>query len=81
MNSWTIESINIIASIFDIVQIYLLSHKNRWGFVFGILSGALWVLYVFLTNSAYGILLITPISCYFGWFGFKNWKIDPIETP
>ena len=62
---WELETINILASIFDIVQIYLLSHKNRWGFMFGLASGALWLLYVIMTNSAYGILLITPISTYF----------------
>ena len=73
MNDWTLEAINIVASIFDIVQIYLLSHKNRWGFIYGILSGLLWVLYVFMTHSAYGILIIAPVSGYFAWYGFFNW--------
>jgi hypothetical protein len=73
MEIWALEGINIIASIFDIVQMYLLSNKNRWGFVFGILSGILWILYAVITNSAYGIFIIAPISAYFAWNGFLSW--------
>lgn len=66
----TIAQIGI--AIFGITAIILVAKKNKWGFVFGLLSQPFWFITAYLHQQT-GVLLLSIIYCA-GWaFGIYNW--------
>lgn len=55
---------DIIAGIIEIIAIYIVGNKNRWGWAIGFACCLLWMAYVFQTKASYGILIPT-IPCMF----------------
>lgn len=51
-----------IAGILEIIAIWITGDKNRWGWMLGVVCCFFWLGYVFMTGTAYGILIPT-IPC------------------
>lgn len=58
--------------VFGVVAIVLVAKKNKWGFVFGLLSQPFWYITAYI-NGQWGVFLIS--LCYTGsWvFGIYEW--------
>jgi len=71
-------------AIFGVTAIILVAKKNKWGFVFGLLSQPFWFISSF-TNKQWGIFLLNIIYSFswsygiYVWF-FKNKKTHKKHT-
>jgi hypothetical protein len=63
-----------IAALLDLLQLYLLGLKNKYGFVIGAMANVAWVTYMIVTNSTYGLLLITVPAFILNIINFYKWK-------
>lgn len=63
-----------IAALLDLLQLYLLGLKNKYGFVVGAMANIAWITYMFLSNSTYGLLLITIPAFILNIINFYKWK-------
>lgn len=68
-----IEILSITAAIFELLGAWLLSVKNRIGWLSFIVSGICWVSYSLITHSTYGLLIVCPIALFININGFRNW--------
>ena len=68
------EYLGFIAGFFELLALYLLGKKINWGFVCNIVGGILWISYVFLSKSTYGLLLVCSVAFILNCKGFINWK-------
>jgi len=70
---------DIIAGIVEIIAIYIIGEKCRWGWAIGFLCCWLWVAYVFYYDVAYGILIPTIPCMVINVVNFFKWsKSEPI---
>jgi hypothetical protein len=63
-----------IAALLDLIQLYLLGLKNKYGFIVGAMANIAWVVYMIMTNSTYGLLLITIPAFFLNVINFYKWK-------
>ena len=62
-----------IAASFAIIGVYLIGYKNKYGFLFCVVSGLLWII-VALYTGLYGLFLeVTPLF-FLNIFNFIKWK-------
>ena len=68
--------IDIIAQIgisfFGILAIILVSRKNKWGFVFGLLSQPFWFITAFI-NQQWGVFFLSIIYTCSWLYGIHEW--------
>lgn len=69
-----IEFLTFIPAIFELLAIYLLSKKNKFGFLFNIIGSILWVIYSIYTGNAFGLILVCSIAISININGFKKWS-------
>lgn len=70
--SW--EFLSILGGLLELFQLFLLGKKKKAGFIFGCCAGICWISYTFLSNSAFGIYIISPIALILNIRGFFLWK-------
>jgi len=58
--------------IFGVIAIILVSRKNKWGFVFGLLSQPFWFITAY-TNRQWGVFLLTFIYTGSWMYGIREW--------
>lgn len=59
-------------AIFGVTAIVLVAKKNKWGFVFGLLSQPFWFI-TSLTNKQWGIFFVSIIYSFSWIFGIYQW--------
>ncbi len=59
-------------SFFGILAIILISRKNRWGFVFGLMSQPFWFITAFI-NQQWGVFLLSVIYTCSWLYGIQEW--------
>lgn len=47
-----------IAAILELSGGWVVGNKNRWGFMLNLACGIMWVTYVIVSKSTYGLLLV-----------------------
>ena len=70
------EILSIIASIFELIGIYLLGKKNKYGFITFIIGALFWIAYTLVTGNAIGLLLVCSVSSILNIKGFMKWSED-----
>lgn len=69
-------SLDVIAQIgitlFGITAIILVAKKNKWGFVFGLLSQPFWFITSFI-NKQWGVFFLSIIYFFTWLFGIYEW--------
>jgi nicotinamide riboside transporter PnuC len=66
----TISQIGI--TIFGVTAIVLVAKKNKWGFVFGLLSQSFWIITSFI-NKQWGVLFLSIIYVGSWTLGIYEW--------
>ena len=61
------------ASCQTLVGVYLLTSKNRWGFVVSLLNQPVWVILALMTG-AYGTLILSVAMVILAIRGWRKWK-------
>ena len=69
-----VESLGVMAALFELIAVYLLGKKNIYGFVAGIVCNILWVIYVMVAQNTYGLLLVCLCAFILNIKGYLNWK-------
>jgi nicotinamide riboside transporter PnuC len=69
-----VELLSIIASLFEILALYLLTIKNKIGFLAGIACNICWVTYVVISHNAIGLILVSFTAFVLNIKGFLHWK-------
>lgn len=67
------EWLSILAGIIELIGIYLLSIRNRFGFIVNLVAGLTWITYTLITDNAMGLLIICPIGLFINTKGFVLW--------
>ena len=49
---------DIIAGILELIGLWKIGDKNKFGFIFNVICCCCWISYVFISKSAYGLLII-----------------------
>ncbi len=68
-----ILTISIWASIQALLGMYLLSNKNRWGFMVSLTNQVPWVILAILAET-YGTFLLSAAMVYVTIKGWRNWN-------
>ena len=66
-------TLSIIAPIFTVLGMWLLSNKNQWGFVVSFLNQIPWTLLTIHTGS-WGLLSLVVAMSYINIRGWRNWS-------
>jgi nicotinamide riboside transporter PnuC len=60
--------------VLGLIAILLVARKNKWGFIFGLLSQPFWLITAYINNQ-WGVLLLS-VGYTFSWiYGIYNWFI------
>lgn len=62
------------ASAFELIGGWLVGNKVRWGFVCFLLCNVCWIMYVVITRSTYGLLLVVVPSTLINIRNFIRWS-------
>ncbi len=68
--------IAIWASIQTLTVMYMLSNKNRWGFMVSLTNQIPWVILALLAHT-YGTLLLSTAMVYISIRGWRRWNDNP----
>jgi nicotinamide riboside transporter PnuC len=71
MNPWDLFA-QVGISMFGIVAIILVSRKNKWGFVFGLLSQPFWFITSYI-NHQWGVFIVSIIYLISWGYGIHKW--------
>lgn len=66
-------------SVFGIAAVILVAQKNKWGFVFGLLSQPFWFITSYL-NHQWGIFLLSMVYTASWGYGVREWFRKPKAT-
>lgn len=70
------ETLDLICQIgiafFGIIAIILVARKNKWGFVFGLISQPFWLISSFI-NKQWGIFILSIVYAATWIYGVYNW--------
>jgi len=65
--------VDFIAAILELVGLYIVGNKNRFGFILNISCAVFWIIYVLSSKSAYGILIVVVPSIIINIRNFLKW--------
>lgn len=65
-----------IAGIFEMIALYVLGDKNRYGFVFMICGSLLWISYALYNGHSYGLLIPCVPAIFINIRNFVKWGRD-----
>tara|TARA_Y100000310_G_C20314501_1_gene637781 strand:- start:30 stop:248 length:219 start_codon:yes stop_codon:yes gene_type:complete len=69
-----INWLTFIPAIFELLGVKLLGDKKKLGFISSAIGNVLWIIYVFISNSTYGLLLVCGIAIFLNIRGFIKWR-------
>ena len=65
---------DIIAGIFELLAIWLVGSKNRFGFIAGLVCNGLWITYVLKSGQTYGLLIVVIPAIGLNIRGWIKWS-------
>lgn len=65
-----------IAGIFELLGIYIVGNKNKIGFLFAIACNILWVIYVLINKTTYGLLPVVLSAFIINIRNYRKWSKD-----
>jgi hypothetical protein len=68
------NDMDILAGALELLGLYLVGRKSKWGFIVFTAGGICWISYSLLTNSTYGLLLICIPAMFVNIGNFFKWK-------
>ncbi len=74
MTDYLTEYLHWVAGAFELLGLFMLSHKKVAGFLVSMLGCSLWVVVAFLTG-VYGLLFVCIPGVYFNIQNFKRWGV------
>ena len=66
---------DILAGIFELIGIYLIGNKNRWGFIFAIVGGLIWIS-VGLDKDLNGLIGVVVLAPFLNFRNFRRWNVS-----
>jgi len=66
--------LDYVAGVLELVGLWKVGDKNRIGFIFNIICGLCWILYVFTSKSTYGLLIVVVPAMLINVRNFIKWK-------
>jgi len=67
---------DIAAGIFELLALYLVGSKNRVGFLVALCCNFLWIVYVVMSGSTYGLLFVVIPAVVLNCRGWWRWSKD-----
>jgi hypothetical protein len=68
-----IEILGIFAAIFELIGLYLIGNKIKYGFLINILANISWITYSFISKSAIGLIIVCSVAVILNIKGFRKW--------
>ena len=69
-----VEWLSISGAIAEVMQLYLLAHHSKNGFVAGFIASILWMTYTVTTAQALGMFIIAPVGIVLNIMGYVKWS-------
>lgn len=63
-----------IASILELLGIWIIGNKSKWGFIIFMIAGLCWMIYVGINKHTYGILLVVLPALVINTRNFIKWS-------
>jgi len=63
-----------IAGILELIALYVVGCKNKFGFVLNVVVGAFWISHVCLSKGSYGLLIVVVPAIFINLFNYLKWK-------
>lgn len=63
-----------LAGIFELLGLYIIGCRSKSGFLFNITGNLLWILYVFISNSTFGLLLVVIPALLINIINYGKWN-------
>ena len=64
------------AGILELIGIWIVGNKTRWGFVILLVCGICWLTHIALTGETLGLLAVVPIAMLINVRNFIKWSRD-----
>jgi len=71
-----INWLTFIPAIFELLGVKFLGDKKKLGFIASAIGNVLWIAYVFVSDSTYGLLLVCGIAIILNIRGYIKWRRD-----
>jgi len=71
-----IEYLGLFAGLMELLQLYLIGLKMKSGFICGVVAGICWIIFTIKASSAFGLLIICPLSLYLNARNYRLWAKD-----
>lgn len=68
--------ISYIAGVLELIGIYILGNKNRYGFLLNIIGNVLWVTVGIMNPGARGLLIVCIPLFFINIINFRKWGND-----
>jgi hypothetical protein len=65
---------DFIAGLFELLGLWIVGNKSKWGFIINIIGGICWVLYVMYSGHTYGLLVVVIPALFINTRNFIKWK-------
>jgi len=62
-----------IAGFFELLGLWYVGNKSKYGFIISIIGNLVWVIYVILNNHTYGLLLVVIPAMFINVRNFFKW--------
>jgi len=66
--------LDYIAGSLELIGLWKVGNKNRWGFAYNLLCNLCWIAFVLKSSVAYGILLVVIPAMIVNIRNFLRWK-------
>jgi nicotinamide riboside transporter PnuC len=71
---------DFVAASLELLGLYLIGNKAKWGFLFAIAALSVWI-YVAVTRDTYGLILIAVPGIVMNTRNFFKWRAEEAKTP
>jgi hypothetical protein len=69
-----------IAGTLELIGLWKIGNKSKYGFIFNIICGLCWILYVIFSKTAYGLLIIVIPALFINTRNFIKWSKEIPEV-
>ena len=63
-----------VAGILELTGKWIVGQKDCRGWLVSMLSGVCWIMYVFISKSSYGLLIIAVPAIFVNLWNFHKWR-------
>lgn len=69
------EALGIYAGIFELIGLWLVGSKNKFGFILAMIGNIFWITFSLITGSAFGLIIVCSSAFILNLRAYSKWKM------